>query len=89
MRKTKNKQEGGHKTTQAGHSGNPFMVSGCLWTAFYQVIRLGANSSRKLPHHQQKIHSLHERSASCVGGKHMCAISALPLCYAQSDCFSF
>lgn len=49
MRKTKNEQEGAHKTTQAGHSVNPFMVSGCLFTAFYQVIILGDTLSDKLP----------------------------------------
>lgn len=49
MRKTENEQEGAHKTTQAGHSANPFMVSGCLFTAFYQVIILGDNLSDKLP----------------------------------------
>lgn len=48
MRKTENEQEGTHKTTQAGHSANPFMVSGCLFTAFYQVIILGDNLSDKL-----------------------------------------
>lgn len=33
MRKTENKQGGDHKTTQPGHSVNPFMVSGCLFSA--------------------------------------------------------
>lgn len=49
MRKTNNEHEGAHKTTQAGHSVNPFMVSGCLFTAFYQVIILRDNLSDKLP----------------------------------------
>lgn len=35
MRKTGNEQEGDHKTTQTGHSLHLFMVSGCLFTAFY------------------------------------------------------
>lgn len=47
--KTKNEQEGDCKTTQAGHSVNPFMVTGCLFTVFYQVIIPRDNSSDKLP----------------------------------------
>lgn len=93
-RKSENEQEGDHKTTQAGHSGNPVMVSGGLFTAFYQAIILGDNSSHKLPLGtfsiiNKKICSLRERSASCVDIKQVCVIAALPSGYVHLECFPF
>lgn len=67
MRKTENEQEGAHKTTQAGHSANPFTVSGCLFTAFYQVIILGLNLSDKLP--LGKFSIINEKDAGFRGEK--------------------
>lgn len=95
MRKTENEQEGAHKTTQAGHSANPFMVSGCLFTAFYQVIILGDNLSDKVP--LGKFSIINEKDAGFRGEKcyprrcemYVCCICSSFFCYVQCECFPF